>query len=206
MLNSKVARIAVAGLGVLLLAGCGKRTVNNSDGSAKSRDNTEDGSRVIATREIATPADLVGGKKAEKSPRSTGQDPSSPDRLKGDYTATSETDDRIDIIYQLADVGTVDALRAMGWLFQIEADPELKSEIISALDDVDGQNEVRVAIYAIALHPDQPDEVRQAAVDALENIVDAQALPVWRTLLNDRDLGIRESAQEQIKALESLSN
>ncbi len=201
MFKPRFTTVAAFWTAALLFAGCSKRGAK--DASDSGGDSPENGSRVIATRPVATPAGLPGGSSSGQSTQAAERDSPSAAQLERDYTKTSDANDRIEIIYQLADIGDAGALRALGRLFLAETNPELKSEIISAVDDVDGLVEARLAIYAIALRPNQPDDVRQAAVDALENLEDARAIPTWRTLLNDRDAGIRDTAKAQIEALQA---
>lgn len=189
-------------MAALLVAGCSRRVKKDT---GDSDDPSQHGSRVIATRPVATPPGF-GTAGAAQSLQMTEEDSPNPAKLENDYKATTDADDRIEIIYALSGLDTEEALKALGRLFQFEPDPELKSEIISAVDDAEEQIELKLVIYATCLTPDQPDDVRQAAIDALESIVDVRAIPVWIALLNDKDAGIRETARQKIEALQSPDN
>jgi hypothetical protein len=119
------------------------------------------------------------------------------------YRSSTDFSSRIDAIYRISDAGTAGAITALGRLFTFETDPELKTEILDALSDVDGQDSQKVVILSAAVSPDQAKDVRQSAIDALSNIDAQKSLPILQNLANDSDSDISESASnaiEQVKA------
>lgn len=130
--------------------------------------------------------------------------PRTPAQLQSDYLAAKEFPDRVDLIYQLGDAGTADAVFTLMRLFQAEADVDLKSEMLDAIDRIDEEIPAKLAFLAIALRPDQPADLREAAVGMLLMVNDRRAIPTWQTLLKDPDPERRETAQQQIEDLQQL--
>ena len=81
---------------------------------------------------------------------------------------------------------------------------QLKLEILSTVDAIEGQTEPKLALIAVALRTTQPADVRQAAIENLTGIDDRRAIATWQTLLNDRDPEVAETAREQILRLQEL--
>ena len=120
------------------------------------------------------------------------------------YVSTPEYGERVEIIYRLTDVGTEEAVAALGRLFQIEKDLELKTEIVDALFIIDGLDEKKAALLAAAAGADQAKDLRLDAIDALTDLEPKVALPVLKSLLNDPDPEIRDAAKDAIEDLELM--
>jgi hypothetical protein len=119
------------------------------------------------------------------------------------YHSATDFSTRIDAMYKISDLNSADAVSALGRLFAFEKDPELKTEILDALSDVEAQDAGKVAILAAAAGNDQAKDVRQSAIDGLTNIDPQRALPVLQGMVNDADSDISDAAKdavEQVKA------
>lgn len=161
---------------------------------------------------VQPPVDLTGSIAQLPSPagqptpwKSSDEEPSPAD-LERNYAATADVDDRIDIVYALAGDGSPEALNVLGRLFRNEKDTQLKAEILTCVDSFDEPVNTKLFILSTAISAGQPEEVREAAIDALESVVDRRAIPIWRTLLNDKDFEIRDAAKEQIEDLQAIEN
>lgn len=118
------------------------------------------------------------------------------------YVSNPDFSARVETIYKLADTGTPAAISSLGRLFHMERDPDLKTEILDSLFDIDGQDEAKAALLAAGAGADQPKEVRQSAIDGLEDVKPEVALPILRALTGDPDEEIRESARDSIEMLQ----
>jgi HEAT repeat protein len=119
------------------------------------------------------------------------------------YHSSTDFSTRIDAMYRISDLNSADAVSALGRLFDFEKDPELKTEILDALSDVEGQDAGKVAILAAAAGTDQAKDVRQSAIDGLTNIDPQRALPILQGMVTDSDSDISDAAKdavEQVKA------
>ncbi len=119
------------------------------------------------------------------------------------YHGSTDFSTRIDAMYRISDVNSPEAVAALGRLFTFEKDPELKTEILDALSDIEGQDSGKVAILAAAAGTDQAKDVRQAAIDGLTNIDPQHALPILQGMVSDSDSDISDAAKdavEQVKA------
>lgn len=141
---------------------------------------------------------------AEVSLTPTEEEPRSAAQLQADYLRTTDTGERIEAIYRLGEAAPAEAAQAFLQLFQIEAEEQLKLEILSSADSIEGQTEPKLALISVALRRPQPADVRQAAIENLTGIDDRRAIATWQTLLNDRDPEVAETAREQILRLQEL--
>ena len=150
------------------------------------------------TPPVATPAPV------EAQPAPPEEEPRTAAQLQADYLRTADTGERIEAIYRLGETAPAEAARTFLRLFQVEAAEQLKLEILSTVDAIEGQTEPKLALIAVALRTTQPADVRQAAIENLTGIDDRRAIATWQTLLNDRDPEVAETAREQILRLQEL--
>jgi hypothetical protein len=123
--------------------------------------------------------------------------------LEREYVANPDFSARVETIYKLTDAGTPEAIASLGRLFQMEKDNDLKTEILDSLFDIDGQDNNKAALLGFAVSPSQPKEVRESAIDALEDIDAKYALPILQGLLADPDEEIRDAAKDAIEMLQT---
>jgi HEAT repeat protein len=123
--------------------------------------------------------------------------------LENAYIATPDFSARVETIYKLTDAATPEAIASLGRLFHMEKDPELKTEILDSLFDIDGQDERKAALFAAGAGSDQPKEVRQSAIDGLEDVEAKYALPILQALTTDPDEDIRDAAKDAIESLQA---
>ena len=90
---------------------------------------------------------------------------------------------------------------AFGKMLREETSVEVKTDILSELGDLEDPAAFNEIVWA--LDKGQPQEIRKAAIEALDTLGDQRAAPMLQQLLSDRDAEIREAAQD---ALDSLSN
>jgi len=123
--------------------------------------------------------------------------------MEGAYHSSTDFSTRIDAMYRISDVNSADAVSALGRLFAFEKDPEMKTELLDALSDIEGQDAGKAAILAEAAGTDQAKDVRQSAIDGLTSIDPQRALPILQGMVNDSDSDISDAAKdalEQVKA------
>ncbi len=135
-------------------------------------------------------------------PPATGNPAQDVATLETGYISGPDFSARVETIYQLTDLGTAQAISALGRLFHMEKDPELRTEMLDALFDIDGQDENKAALLAAGAGPDQPKEVRLSAIDALEDVDAKLALPILRSLASDPDPEISDTAKSAIEMLQ----
>jgi len=88
---------------------------------------------------------------------------------------------------------------------------ELRVQILSTAADMgddDDQNvkNQKLILYTNALVNGQPDDVRETAVDGLEQLDDPRTLSLWQRLLQDPDEDIRNSAQAAVERYSQPDN
>lgn len=104
-------------------------------------------------------------------------------------------------IVKLADAGVPkqQVASALGYMFRDENSVEVKTDILGDLGDLDDPSAFDQIVPA--LDSKQPDEVRTAAIEALDSLGDKRAIAVLQPLLTDRDKDIRDAAQTATDSL-----
>lgn len=120
------------------------------------------------------------------------------------YRSATGFDDRFEAAIQIGQVGTPEAVLALARLFREERDKDLRVELVNALIGIGGCKEERLEFLKLALPPEQPAEVREAAIDGLVDLEDARALPLLRGLFDDPDPAIRTLARQSHELVEAM--
>jgi hypothetical protein len=121
------------------------------------------------------------------------------------YAAEPDAERRRAIIADLLGGEPITGVAAVGELLKLEKRSELRVALFDALDSFDGQVPAKLAlIRAELLEHRASGEAREAATDALLNIQDRAAIPLWKTLQEDADDSLHDVARQAITALEAL--
>jgi len=145
------------------------------------------------------------GEQEEASPQDNASTVQQILEFEGTYRTNADFSVRVELIYKISDVGTPEALLAMGRIFFSETDPELKTEVLNLLADIDGQTDNKLSILTAAIAADQPKDVREQAIDALTDIEPPErAVPILQSLLSDPDAEIREDAKDAVEQLQAI--
>ena len=107
-------------------------------------------------------------------------------------------------MHTLGDLESAEAVAVLGLLFQNERDEELKLEMLATLEQMDVENASIMPIVAAAVRPEQPQSVREAAIDVLADLDEPGALQMLQSLTNDPNPEIRDAAKDALQsAMES---
>jgi HEAT repeat protein len=126
--------------------------------------------------------------------------------LETDYLATNDFASKIETLYKISDLETGNAVDTLSRLFFQEKDADMKIQIIDAIGDIEGFKEKKLALLTSAVKTDQPQDVRESAINTLGDIEDARAIPILQSLLNDPDEDIRTDAEDTMKLLQDTLN
>ena len=127
--------------------------------------------------------------------------------LEIDYRNNTEFTRRVELIYKITEVGTAEAIPALGRIFAGETDTELKTQVISSLADIDGQDDQKVAFLSAAVSGSQPKEVREAAIDAMTDLEAPQkGVPVLQSLSADPDSEIRDDVKDALDQITAITS
>ena len=94
------------------------------------------------------------------------------------------------------DVPIRDVVEALGVMFRQERSIEVRIDILNNLLNLDDPSSYQLLVQGA--DPNQPQEVRKAAVSVLGNYEDTWAVPTLQQLLSDGDAEIRQAAQEAL--------
>lgn len=123
--------------------------------------------------------------------------------LEKEYLATTNRDDRLDLMMDITDWPGPEAVRTLTRLFQAEQDAELKVDLLDSLLGIEGQVEEKLQLLSLGTQKGLPTEVRQSAIDGLIDLEDQRVIPILNGLLNDPEEEIRESAQDALEMLQA---
>ena len=128
-------------------------------------------------------------------------------QLEQSYASNPDFPKRVEIIYKLSDLATPQSVAVLGRLFQAEKDPDLRTEVLDSLYDIEGLDDKKAVVLAAGASADQPQEVRESAIDGLTDIDPKTALPILQGLLNDPNPEIREAAKDALDQVqEAMKN
>ncbi len=120
-----------------------------------------------------------------------------------EYASTTNRDERLDLMMDIADLPAPESIRALALLFDAETDPELKVDLLDSLLGIDGFPEEKLKMLASGTKQGLPSDVRQSAIDGLIDLDDQRVIPILNGLLNDPDEEIRESAKDALEMIQS---
>jgi len=163
-----ISKLLATGLAIVVLIGCSKPSSEEQAAQPPPTNITMTMPRprtqaVVVAKAPSTPSaaqSLDGiptpqGTNAEEEPPPATQIAS----LEAEYKTNTELSARAEIIFKISDVGTGAALPALGRIFSLETDPELKTEVLTLLADIDNQDDQKLAILSAAVGADLRDVV-----------------------------------------------
>jgi HEAT repeat protein len=117
------------------------------------------------------------------------------------YSSLVNKDDRsalADDVANLVDdnVPVREIVEALGVMFHQEQSVEVKTDILNNLLNLDDPSSYQLIVQGA--DPNQPQEVRKAAIAVLGDYDDTWAVPTLQQLLSDGDAEIRQAAQEAL--------
>jgi hypothetical protein len=121
--------------------------------------------------------------------------------LRQKFLNTQDSNERGAILQALGELDNAEAIAVLGFLFQNEQDEELKLDMLATLEQMEVPNAPKMPIIAAALRPEQPQSVREEAIDVLAELDEPGALQMLQSLMADPNPEIRDAAKD---ALESV--
>lgn len=120
--------------------------------------------------------------------------------LLAEFESSTDEARQIEIVYQLAMNRAPPARASLDRIYHRTPNPQLKIEIVQSLSFIESEDfEPSLTLLAEAIAPEQPAELRQAAIGTLRDLNHPKTLRVWRTVLADADPEIREAAQQAVE-------
>jgi len=126
-----------------------------------------------------------------------------PSILEKDYRATTNDNRKTEIIYKFGEIGTPDCVVAIGRLFRVEEDADLKEEMLNVLSIFDGAEKEKLSVYMIGIQAGQSDDVRMASIDGLGDLEDRRVIPVLQELMKDPNEEIRDAAKDALETVQA---
>ena len=111
--------------------------------------------------------------------------------LEKEYLSTTNHDDRLDRMMDIAEQSTAEAVKSLARLFEAETDTELKVDLLDSLLGIEGFKDEKLGLLTQGIRQGLPLEVRQSAIDGLIDLEDTRSIALLNGLLNDPDQEIR---------------
>jgi HEAT repeat protein len=122
--------------------------------------------------------------------------------LEKNYLATTNQEERLDILMDIADTPSAESIKALARLFSAETDAELKIDLLDSLLAIEGFKDEKLDMLKLGVRAGLPIEVRQSAIDGLIDLDDPRVIPVFNGLLNDPNEEVREAAKDALEMLQ----
>ena len=140
----------------------------------------------------------------QSPPEAVGTPAQAPESLRQKFLNTQDANERAAIVHSLGELDNAEAMAVLGLLFQNEQTEDLKLDILLTVDEMEVETVPKIPILAAAVRPEQPQSVREAAIDILADLDEPGAVPMLQSLTNDPDPEISESAKDALEdAIES---
>lgn len=123
--------------------------------------------------------------------------------LEKNYLATTNREDRLDLMMDITDWPGPETVKVLTRLFQAETDAELRVDLLDSLLSIEGSVDEKIALLTLGTAKGQPTDVRQSAIDGLIDLEDKRVIPILNGLLNDPDEEIREGAKDALEMLQT---
>jgi len=197
----------VAGLTAMVWTGCSKTEETTPAAvppAPKKTERSKDTTSIPVPPPVVKPVPQKTAAGLPETAKADGEEatPTAPE-LEKTYLANPDFTERVQVIFQLSDLGSADALATLGRLFQKEQDPDLRVQVLNSLFDIEGHDDKKAALLAAGVATNQPKDVRDAAIDALGDIEAKRAVPILQSLLSDADEDLREHAKDVIEQLQT---
>lgn len=202
---------AVATLSALVLTGCGQKAEEEAPlppPQPKKVERPKETPTVAVTPAVKPPVVVPANPKPAPAPFPPKLIPQAPPeesvaQIVNGYQNKTDYSERVQQIYKLSDIGSAEAIVALGRLFQAEKDNDLKIEILDSMFDIDGLEDRKAALLGAGASADQPKEVRESAIDGLTDLDPKFSIPILNALVSDPDEDIRELAKDSIDQLQT---
>ncbi len=116
------------------------------------------------------------------------------------YRAATDPDDRLEVLGQLRDLETAEAIQAFGRLFQEARDQNEKLDLLATLDQMDTVAG-KLPILEAAIYTPQPPDVKTVAINSLAALDRPEARQMLELLTTNPNPELRETAKEALKNL-----
>jgi len=120
------------------------------------------------------------------------------------YSTLGDKDARSDLASDVATMANdgvpkPQVAAALGKMLREETSVEVAADILVELADLDDPAALGQILPSLDLR--QPEEIRLAAIEALDDLDDVRAIPALKQLLKDRSQEVREAAQDAIDSI-----
>jgi len=154
---------------------------------------------MVQSESAASASPSVNDEIIKQSDAETRESPSqTASTLQQKFFNTENPNERREIVFALGDLNSVEATAVLGTLFQNERDEKLKIDILATIEQMEVPDSHKVSIMIAAARPEQPQEVREEAIDVLADLEDPAVLPMLQMLTSDPNAEIRQAAKEAL--------
>jgi HEAT repeat protein len=160
--------------------------------------------------ELPTVAPMVRSEPAATTSPSVNEEPNGPGAQAGEppsqtagslqqkFFNTENPNERRETVFALGELNSAEATAVLGTLFQNERNEKLKLDILATIEQMEVADAHKVSIMIAAARPEQPQEVRETAIDILADLDDPAVFPMLQMLTSDPNAEIRQAAKDAL--------
>lgn len=153
---------------------------------------------------VPTPAHIVTVAPPTPAADDSGDPPQKPlPVLERSYATTTNRDERLDVMMDIAEQPSAEAVKTLTRLFSAETDTDLKVDLLDSLLGIEGFKDEKMIMLTLGIQAGLPAEVRQSAIDGLIDLEDTRAISLLNGLKNDPDPEIRQAAEDAIELIQT---
>lgn len=181
--NQCFAGVTAFSMMAMLVAGCSRQDSQSATSSSSGAPSPESAPAKPAIKQTANPKVSVSA-------------------LEQKYLAAASPDEKTDLVYDLTDQNTRESLQALARLFQKETDASVKEDMVDSIAFVDGLQREKFEFLKLAIAADQPENVRETAIDEMSDLDDPRALAALKELLKDPSPKIQQAARDAVEFMQ----
>jgi HEAT repeat protein len=153
----------------------------------------------LQTESPATAPPSATVEAAKQSPPDALEPPSqTASSLQQKFFNTENPNERRETVFALGELNSAEATAVLGTLFQNERNEKLKLDILATIEQMEVADAHKVSIMIAAARPEQPQEVRETAIDILADLDDPAVFPMLQMLTSDPNAEIRQAAKDAL--------
>ena len=197
-----ILRLVLAGTVSLILCSCEKPAATNNERVEQSTPALMLESTPPAMATFA-PAGEVNSKQSMPPGKESSAETAI--SLQEKFLSTSDANERKNVVHALGELDSAEAIDIIYRLFQLEQAEDVNLDMIETVEQMEVEDSRKIPIMATGIQADQPQEVRETAIDVLADFTDPVATQLLQSLMNDPNPEIHQAAQEALQGATEIS-
>lgn len=191
--------LSVSSALLFAVGGCGKKEETAPPSKPAI---LQSGTNAPAPAVVATQPNVI----SKRQPRRASRPVLGLPELEKKYFEVTAKQERMALVHEIAEHGTKEALALTLQLFQSEQDEQVKDEMLTAIWAIDGLEPEKLEIYRLAVKDNQPQSIRESAIDDISDLENPAAEKLLKELLKDPNPEIQEAARDGLEFMKATQS